>query len=114
MFAHGFRDQLPTSAGELSPGHPLLLKLCDLGIDSSVRSHSVIADLHDPPKSDGTDGIVPYSSSHLDGVASELLVHGLHICVNHPAVIEEVRRILMEHLGRESGFPIDEQLSRRP
>jgi hypothetical protein len=85
-----------------------------LGIDSSVRSHSVIADLHDPPKSDGTDGIVPYSSSHLDGVASELLVHGLHICLNHPAVIEEVRRILMEHLGNESGFPIDEQLSRRP
>jgi hypothetical protein len=33
----------------------------------------------------------------MDGVASELLVHGLHICVNHPAVIEEVRRILMEH-----------------
>jgi pimeloyl-ACP methyl ester carboxylesterase len=114
MFAHGFRDQLPTSAGELSPGHPLLLKLCDLGIDSSVRSHSVIADLHDPPKSDSTDGIVPYSSSHLDGVDSELLVHGLHICLNHPAVIEEVRRILMEHLGNESGFPIDEQLSRRP
>ena len=88
---------LATSAGELAPGHPLLLRLCDLGIDSSVRSHSVIADLRDPPRPDGTDGIVPYSSSHLDGVASELLVHGLHICVNHPAVIEEVRRILMEH-----------------
>jgi triacylglycerol esterase/lipase EstA (alpha/beta hydrolase family) len=97
IFAHGFRDQLPTSAGELAPGHPLLLRLCDLGIDSSVRSHSIIADLRDPPRPDGTDGIVPYSSSHMDGVASELLVHGLHICVNHPAVIEEVRRILMEH-----------------
>jgi hypothetical protein len=33
----------------------------------------------------------------MDGVASELLVHGLHVCMNHPAVIEEVRRILMEH-----------------
>ena len=97
MFAPGFRGDLATSAGELAPGHPLLLRLCELGIDSSVRSHSVIADLRDPPKPDGTDGIVPYSSSHIDGVASELLVHGLHICVNHPAVIEEVRRILMEH-----------------
>jgi pimeloyl-ACP methyl ester carboxylesterase len=99
LFAQGFRDRLPTSAGELAPQHPLLLKLCDLGIDAPVRSHSVIADLHEPPKSNGTDGIVPYSSSHLDGVASELVVHGLHICLNHPAVIEEVRRILKEHFG---------------
>jgi len=97
MFAPGFRGQLATSAGELAPGHPLLLRLCDLGIDSSVRSHSVIADLRDPPKPDGTDGIVPYSSSHMDGVASELLMHDIHICVNHPNVIDEVRRILMEH-----------------
>ncbi|MEI4914024.1 hypothetical protein Q8G39_28660, partial [Klebsiella pneumoniae] len=44
-----------------------------------------------------TDGIVPYWSSHLDGVASESLVHGLHICLDHPAVIREVRRILGEH-----------------
>ena len=36
-----------------------------------------------------------------------LLVHGLHICVNHPAVIEEVRRILMEH-----ATPLAEQSSR--
>jgi hypothetical protein len=43
----------------------------------------------------------------MDGVASELLVHGLHICVNHPAVIEEVRRILMEH-----ATPLAEQSSR--
>ncbi len=97
MFAHGFRGQLVTSAGELAMGHPFLVRLCDPGIDRSVRSHSVIADLRDPPRPDGTDGIVPYTSSHMDGVASELLVHGLHIWVNHPAVIEEVRRILMEH-----------------
>ena len=37
-------------------------------------------------------GIVPYWSSHLEGVDSELLVHGLHTCLNHPAVIREVRR----------------------
>jgi triacylglycerol esterase/lipase EstA (alpha/beta hydrolase family) len=97
MFDDGSRVQLATSAGELAAGHPLLLRLCELGIDSSVLLHSVIADLSDPPRPDGTDGIVPYSSSHLEGVASELLVHGLHICVTHPAVIEEVRRILMEH-----------------
>jgi triacylglycerol esterase/lipase EstA (alpha/beta hydrolase family) len=114
IFADGTRGQLATSAGELAPGHPLLLRLCNLGVDSSVRSHSVIADLRDPPKADGTDGMVPYSSSHLDGVDSELLVHGLHICLNHPAVIEEVRRILTEHSGNEAAFPSNDGLSRRP
>jgi pimeloyl-ACP methyl ester carboxylesterase len=96
-FAHGFRSELPTSAAELAPEHPLLLGLCELGIDSAVRTHSIIADFRDKPGPGATDGIVPYSSSHLDGVDSELLVRGLHICLNHPVVIHEVRRILMEH-----------------
>jgi triacylglycerol esterase/lipase EstA (alpha/beta hydrolase family) len=98
MFAHGFRVEVPTSAAELAPGHPLLLGLCALGIDSSVRSHSIIADVRDKPGLGTTDGIVPYSSSHLEGVDSELLVRGLHICLNHSAVIQEVRRILLEHI----------------
>jgi hypothetical protein len=48
-----------------------------------------------------TNGMVPRSSSNLDGVASELLVRGLRICLDHPAVHGEVRRILMEHAGNE-------------
>ena len=96
VFTHDFLEERPTIAGELAPGHPLLLGLSDLRIDSSVRYHSIIADLRDPPGTGGTDGIVPYSSSHLEGAASELLVRGLHICLDHPTVIQEVQRILME------------------
>jgi pimeloyl-ACP methyl ester carboxylesterase len=112
LFTHGFQSELPTSAGELAPGHRLLLGLIDLAIDSSVGAHSIIADFRDPPAPDGTDGIVPYSSSHLDGVVSELLVRGLHICLDHPAVIEEIRRILMEHAVNESSLVTDHHLSR--
>jgi hypothetical protein len=99
LFTRDFLEELPTSAGELAPGHPLLRGLGDLAIDPSVRSHSIIADLRNPPFPGATDGIVPYSSSHLDGVASESLVHGFHICLNDPAVIREVRRLLVEHAG---------------
>jgi hypothetical protein len=99
LLTPGFRGELPTSVNELVPRNALLTALCDLGIDPSVRSHSIIADLRNPPAPGATDGIVPYWSSHLDGVASESLVHGLHICLNHPPVIREVRRILMEHAG---------------
>jgi pimeloyl-ACP methyl ester carboxylesterase len=102
LFIPRFLAELPTSAGELASAHPLLLGVCKSEIDPRVRCHSIIADLRDPPAPGGTDGIVPYSSSHLDGVASELLVRGLHICLNHPAVIHEVRRILLEHAGNES------------
>jgi pimeloyl-ACP methyl ester carboxylesterase len=99
LFTPGFRGELPTSVKELAPASALLMALCDLGIDPSVRAHSIIADLRDPPGPGATDGIVPYWSSHLEGVASESLVHGFHICLNHPTVIQEVRRILKEHAG---------------
>ena len=82
FFVPGFRGEDPTSAGELASGHPLLTALCDLGIDPSVRSHSIIADLRDPPGPGASDGLVPYSSSHLECAASEVLFHGHHICLN--------------------------------
>jgi pimeloyl-ACP methyl ester carboxylesterase len=99
VFAPEFWSEVPTSAGELTSGHSLLKALCDQGIDRSVRSHSIIADLRDPAGPGGTDGIVPYSSSHWEDVDSERLVHGLHICLHDPAVIREVGLILREHVG---------------
>jgi pimeloyl-ACP methyl ester carboxylesterase len=103
-FTPGFRGELPTSAGELTSEHPLLMALCHLRIDPSVRSHSIIADLRDPPGPCGTDGIVPYTSSHLEDVDSERLVRGLHVCLDHPGVIREVRRILTEHAGIDLAY----------
>jgi hypothetical protein len=111
IFIAASRDRLPSSVGELAPGHPLLLTVRDLGIGESIRSHSVIADLRESPRPGGTDGIVPYSSSHLDGVVSELVVHGSHFCVNDPTVVAEVGRILIEHSGSESARSIDDQSS---
>jgi hypothetical protein len=112
VFIPDYLGAHPTSAGELAPGHPFLMGLCDLRIDSSVRSHSIIADIRNPPAPGATDGIVPYSSSHLEGVASELLVRGLHICLDHPAVIREVRRILVEHAQNQHPSPTDHQAPR--
>ena len=46
----------------------------------------------------GSDGVVPYSSSHLDGAASELIVrsgHSVHRC---PGAMQELLRILLLHL----------------
>jgi pimeloyl-ACP methyl ester carboxylesterase len=102
FFLPGFRAENPTSASELEWEHPFLLALCDRGIDPSVRSHSIIADLRNPPAPGAGDGIVPYSSSHLECAASEVLFRGHHICLNDPALIQEARRILMEHAGLDA------------
>jgi hypothetical protein len=40
---------------------------------------------------------VAYSSAHLEGMASELVVTSGHSVQQTPKAIEEVRRILLEH-----------------
>ena len=41
---------------------------------------------------------MPYSSSHLDNVKSELVVKSGHSAQQEPLAIQEIRRILLEHL----------------
>ena len=61
--------------------------------------HSIIGNdtkSNDPQKI--TDGIVPYSSAHLDGAASEKIIHGGHSIQETPEAVLELRRILRLHL----------------
>jgi pimeloyl-ACP methyl ester carboxylesterase len=97
FFTERFRKGLPTSIDELEWRSPFLLGLDELGFAPTIKAHSIIADRRDPPRAGGSDGLVPYESAHLDGVASESLVSSGHLCQDHPAVIREVRRILAEH-----------------
>lgn len=41
--------------------------------------------------------MVKYTSAHIDGVDSELVVRSGHSLQQHPHTIEEVRRILLLH-----------------
>jgi hypothetical protein len=45
-----------------------------------------------------TDGVVPYSSAHLAGAASEKIIHGGHSIQETPEAVLELRRILRLHL----------------
>ena len=46
----------------------------------------------------GSDGVVEYASSHLDGAASEVVIKNGHSVQQNPLAIQEIRRILLEHL----------------
>jgi pimeloyl-ACP methyl ester carboxylesterase len=100
FFTERFRKGLPTSVDELEWQSPMLLGLDEVGLAPTIRAHSIIADRREPPRVGGGDGLVAYNSAHLDGVASELLVSSGHLCQDNPAVIREVRRVLVEHGSR--------------
>jgi hypothetical protein len=91
-------SQLPTSVDNMSPAHPFLRALNDLAIDPGITAHSIIAVLGDGPITRKTDGVVAYESAHIGGVESEKVVRSGHSTQGHPETIEEVRRILREHL----------------
>ncbi len=93
---------IPRSTDQMNPKSPFVRTLAPIPIASGVTAHSIIAVKNpDAPKEKWTDGVVNYNSAHIDGVASELVVHSSHSTQSEPATIEEVRRILIEHLNEE-------------
>ena len=51
------------------------------------------------------DGVVEYTSSHLDNIDSELVVDAYHHTIHaHPLTVLEVRRVLLEHLSELETF----------
>ena len=68
---------------------------------TAVPAHSIIAVAGDGPKEEGDDGVVAYKSAHIDEAESEFVVRWNHSCQGQPEVIEEVRRILFEHLQKQ-------------
>jgi pimeloyl-ACP methyl ester carboxylesterase len=94
-------SRLPSSLDSMSPKNPGLLALADIPVAPTIKAHSIIPVKGDGDYHKGRDGVVAYTSAHVDYVASELVVRGGHSCLNQPATIEEVRRILHENLQEQ-------------
>jgi hypothetical protein len=93
-----FGDLVPTSVDLLAPGAPALELLASRPTPPGVHYHSIIGVVVGKPPAGG-DGVVPYSSAHLDNVDSEIVVPADHTHVHHhPRAVLEVKRILLEHL----------------
>ncbi|MHC4955731.1 MAG: esterase/lipase family protein [Planctomycetota bacterium] len=88
-----------TSVHGLRPDNPVLVTAANLPIHPRVTYHSVIGDEHRAGATDGTDGFVPYWSSHLDGAASEVVLHSDHSVQAKPRATRETRRIILEHIA---------------
>ena len=88
-----------TSVDNLSTKSRMLLTLRALPLQSGTPFHTILGDLTGKGVPDGTDGVVPSWSAHLDGAASELVVKSDHHAHGKPRSLLELRRIL--HLHRQ-------------
>jgi triacylglycerol esterase/lipase EstA (alpha/beta hydrolase family) len=92
-------ERIPTSIDNMSPGNAFIKTLSSIPVDPNVRAHSIIPveTTANPPWPGGNDGVVEYSSAHIEGVESELVVYSNHSCQANPHTVAEVSRILHLH-----------------
>jgi hypothetical protein len=93
-------EQKDNSIKNLSPNDPTIKALSELSMKAGVPFHSIIGDRGTGDGEEGSDGVVKYKSSHMEGAESELIVptdHGAHL---HPLAILELKRILKLHLTK--------------
>jgi hypothetical protein len=94
---------VPTSIANMNPGNRFIQGLSGIPIPDGVVAHSIIAVQGDVPPEEGDDGVVKYSSAHIDGVESEKIVRSSHSTQGNPETIQEIKRILFERLKGVSG-----------
>lgn len=93
------KDEIPRSTDNMDPDSLFIKTYSSIPIAPGITSYSIIAVKNpEDPKEDWNDGVVSYKSAHIDGVASEFIVHSGHSAQETPQAIEEVRRILLENL----------------
>lgn len=87
------------SIDNLSDRDPFVKAAAELPISPQVRYHSIIGN-HTPELSlaSTNDGVVPYTSAHLQGAQSEKVISSWHSVQETPEAIIEIRRILQQHL----------------
>jgi pimeloyl-ACP methyl ester carboxylesterase len=89
---------IPTAVDNMRPRNRFVQTLAASPLAPGVSAHSIIAVRGEGPITSGNDGVVAYESAHLEGVASEKVVRSSHSTQSEPDTIQEVRRILREHV----------------
>lgn len=99
---------LQNGASQLSDKSAFMQLTGDIQISPQVRYHSIMAnnrrthsdntDVSSSVSTHISDGIVPYTSSHLEGAASEVIIEGGHSIHENPKTILHLRQILHDKL----------------
>jgi hypothetical protein len=95
----GVNPVVPSAVDNMSPRHHFIKTLQEIPVVPSITVNSIIAVDTDGPVEKGNDGVVEYSSAHIEPVESQLVVKSGHSTQGNPHTIEEVRRVLRLHVG---------------
>jgi hypothetical protein len=93
------RNGIPSSLNGMATDNPFMLTLADIPVAPGIKCNSIIAIKGNDQPPQGEDGVVKYTSAHVDYAESEFIVRSGHSCQGNPLTIEEVRRILLENLA---------------
>jgi len=99
-----------TGVDNLAPDNLVMQLLNTLSFSPDIPCHSIIGNLEGAGIPGGSDGVVAYSSSHLDFARSEKVVQSGHAAQKNPLAIQELRRILLEHLRQYPDIKLTEPL----
>ncbi len=92
-----------TGVRQLASGNPVLAAMNRVPFDDKVKYHSIVGFNGRGDPETGGDGVVPYTSAHVEGAVSELIVKSDHSAQEKEPAIAELHRILLEHLGESAG-----------
>lgn len=87
-------NHVPNSIDTLSPNNRFLKVMNTLPITQGASYYSIMGDRGRGDTLHSSDGVVTYSSSHIDGAASECIVPSGHDVQKNPRGVAEVSRIL--------------------
>jgi pimeloyl-ACP methyl ester carboxylesterase len=90
--------RLPTSIDNMSPGTRFIRAISTIPVVPGIAAHSICGAQGEGPLEQRGDGVVKYTSAHIDGVESELVVPYEHSMQAKAEVVAEVQRILHRHL----------------
>ena len=93
------RNGVPSSLNGMATDNPFMLTLADIPVAPGIKANSIIAIKGKGQPPNGADGVVKYTSAHVDYAESEFIVRSGHSCQGNPLTIEEVRRILLKNLA---------------
>ena len=96
FFSRSLKEGKLSAIHTLSVNSPVLMALAE--IPPAIPFHSIIGQINAGPRQTGTDGVVAYASSHLDGAESEAIIPFGHEAFLHPDAVTEIKRILHLHL----------------
>ena len=103
-FTRRYNDRVISgnSVDNLSPRSPFIKLTHNLPYGKDIELNSIIGDQDMAGNIGGTDGIVPYRSSHLNNSTSETIIKSDHHSVYKPACAKEVYRLLLKNISNKT------------